>query len=340
MTARNRSISAECRSAKFPSEYRMVRKELRCVRAIIADRMRSRDRLVAPVIQHIAASSGGMIRPALALLAAKLCSNQCVSAAKVAAVAEMIHTATLLHDDVIDQADTRRGRPSVRSLWGNNSAVVAGDWLLAEAFRLSAELGNDQVDTLLADAAQAMCRGELTQNLLRDRWDMTEQTYRAIIENKTARFFGTCCSLGVIAAKGRPSDMKRLAAFGLELGMAFQHTDDLLDIIDVRATARKAAGSDIANGKPTLAFIRMLENLDARSRNASIRKLNTHRCPPAEFLVPLRRTAALEYVFAVASAHIDYAVARLGPAADSDAGRSLVQIARSVTRRIDVRKLK
>ncbi|HSV27833.1 MAG TPA: polyprenyl synthetase family protein [Sedimentisphaerales bacterium] len=317
----------------------MVWKELRLVRKIIADRMRFRDRLVAPVMQYIAASPGGMIRPALMLLAAKACGSRRASTVKVAAVAEMIHTATLLHDDVIDQADTRRGRPSVCNLWGNNSAVVAGDWLLAEAFRLSAEVDGDRMNALLADTAQAMCRGELTQNLLRDRWDITEQTYRTIIENKTARLFSTCCSLGVTAAGGRPSDIKRLAEFGLEIGMAFQHTDDLLDIIDAKATTRKTAGSDIANGKPTLAFIRMLEKLDGRSRNAAIRKLKTHKYPPAEFLSLLRRTAALEYVFAVASAHVDRAVGRLGPIADSGAGRSLVKIARSVTRRIDVRKL-
>jgi octaprenyl-diphosphate synthase len=334
LTARNRSVSVGPGSVKFPPEYGIVQKELRSVLAMIASRMKTPDRLIVPVMQHITSSPGGLIRPALVLLAAKCSGCPRVSAVKVAAIVEMIHTATLLHDDVIDHAATRRGRPSVSSLWGNDCAILAGDWLLADAFGVSGELHSIQISGLLAETAQAMCRGELTQNLLRDRWDITQQTYQAIIENKTASFFSACCALGVVVSKGRPAPMRRLARFGLEFGMAFQHADDLLDIIDDEKTALKQTGSDIANGKPTLAFIVMLERLDRRHRDTAIKKLRTRRHAAADFLVPLRQTGAMMYAFDTAVSHIEKAIAALGPIADSDAGLSLVRIAHSVIAKI------
>ncbi len=317
----------------------MVQEELLRALAMIASRARTKDRFAAPVMRHVTGSCGGMIRPAIVLLSARCCGRAGTPAVKIAAVVEMMHTATLLHDDVIDHAVTRRGLPSVGSLWGNDCSILAGDWLLAEAFGISGELGDVQINRLLAKTAQAMCRGELTQNLLRDRWDITQQTYQAVIENKTAVFFSACCALGVIVLKGRPEVMRRLARFGLELGMAFQHADDLMDIIGDEKESKKQAGSDIANGKATLAFIVMLERLDRRRRDAATKKLRTRTHAAADFLEPLRRTGAMLYVFDTAVSHVEKAIAALGPLADRDAGLSLVRIAHSVIAKIDPARL-
>jgi octaprenyl-diphosphate synthase len=339
VAANESRLASAGRAGRYPSAYEPVRRDLLRVADSIGRHVSSADESVGSVMKHIVASRGGMIRPALLLLSGKCLGRIGAAHIRLGAAVEMMHTATLLHDDVIDEAHVRRGRASINSLWGNDCAVLAGDYLLARTLSISAELQDVRMSRTLADTAQTMCRGELRQDLLRGRWDISEIAYHAIIEDKTAAFFGACCSLGAIASGASRADTSRLAAFGLELGLAFQHTDDLLDIVGRRRATRKSSGSDLANGKMTLAFIRMLAALNVRTRAAVIRKLESPPSDISDFVGQLRRTGSLRYVYDVAAGHVDSAVCRLGPLRDCPARRSLEEIARSVTSRIDIAAL-
>lgn len=328
------------KSPQFPAAYDPVRSDIARVLEIIAGQIRSADSSIAPVMQHVMRSPGSLTRPVLVLLAGKSLGRLRASHIRTAAIVEMIHTATLLHDDVIDQAGLRRGRASLNSIWGNDCAVLAGDFLLARAFAIAGDLNNAQVSRALADVAVAMCRGELKQNLLRGRWDIDEQTYRSIIDDKTAKLFSASCALGAIASGASRTAVQRFAGFGLNLGMAFQHTDDLLDIVGSEPLMRKGQGSDIANGKLTLAFIVMLQRLGAGAKASAVRKLKTGRCSTGDFLDDLRRTGALQHVFDKAGAYTDRALSCLQADEQSPAYAGLRAIARSVIERIDTRKLR
>lgn len=321
-------------AGRFPAYYEPVSRELSRVADSIDRELCPADPTVSLLMKHIVASRGGMVRPALVLLCGKCLGRVGAEHLKVAAAVEMMHTATLLHDDVLDGAGLRRGRPSVNSLWGNDCAVVAGDYLLARTLSISAELRDIRMSRTLAETAQTMCRGELRQDLLRSRWDISRRLYHDIIADKTAAFFGACCRLGAMASKATAADTRRVGMFGLELGLAFQHTDDLLDIVGRREAIRKSSGSDLANGKITLAFIKMLASLDTRGRKAAIKKLES-RAEVGDFIRLLRSTGSLRYVYDIASRHIDKAVEHISSIRDSAARESLVAIARSVVLRVD-----
>ena len=328
------------KSPQFPAAYDPVRSDIARVLEMIAGQIKSADMSIAPVMQHVMESPGSLIRPVLVLLAGKSLGRLQASHVRIAAIVEMIHTATLLHDDVIDQARLRRGRASLNSIWGNDCAVLAGDFLLARAFGIAGDLNNAQVSRTLADAAVAMCRGELRQNLLRGKWDIDERTYRGIIEDKTAKLISASCALGAIASNASGTAVRRFAGFGLNLGMAFQHTDDLLDIVGSESLMRKRQGSDIANGKLTLAFIVMLQRLGARAKASAFRELKSGRCSTGDCLDDLRRTGALQHVFDRAGAYIDRSLGCLQADDQSPAHTGLRAIARSVIDRIDTRKLR
>jgi octaprenyl-diphosphate synthase len=307
--------------------------------ALAARQMDSANDATGRIMRHIASSPGAMLRPALVLLAGKCCGRLRQKHIQTAALVELIHTATLLHDDVIDSAALRRGRPAVRSVWGNCCAVLAGDSLLAAAFGLSGSIGSARMSRLLADTARTMCDGEIRQNLLRNRWDITERTYCRIIEDKTARFFSTCCALGAIASEAGAREVRQLADFGLHLGMAFQHTDDLLDIVGEQAVTRKTNGSDLANGELTLAFIRMLAALDVTRRREVVGRLNAGKRSTGDFLRLLRKTGSLRYVFDVVRRHIDEAMLCLERIDSGPARAALAEIAASVPARVDESRL-
>jgi octaprenyl-diphosphate synthase len=339
LTTNSSTAAGKHEPLRLPAAYDPVRPELIRVAEMIAAQVKHDDEPVGPVMRHITTSRGSMIRPALVLLSGKCFGQLSVSHVRIGAIVEMIHSASLLHDDVLDQAQLRRGRTTTNGLWGNDCAVLAGDCLLARAFSISGELQSVQISRTLADATQSMCRGELRQNLLRGHWDINEETYGKILEDKTGRFFKACCILGGIASRVGSSTLQNLGGFGLNVGMAFQHTDDLLDIIGDEATSGKEQNSDLANRKTTLAFIRLLAGLDARRKAAMLKKLGTRGQSAAALRPSLTQAGALKYVFDVAAAHVERAVKCLRPLSDSHAKAALLEIARSITARIDPGRL-
>jgi octaprenyl-diphosphate synthase len=223
------------------------------------------ERLVA----HIRSQSGKMLRPGLVLLSGLCCGEIIDEHIRVAAIFEIIHEATLLHDDVIDEADKRRGQQALNRLHGNESAVLLGDFLLSKVFSMSAQLRSD-VSVVIASAAGRMCQGELNQNLQKRNWHLTQQQYIEIIADKTAEIFRSCCQIGARLGGAEEDTAQKLGDYGLNLGIAFQISDDLLDIVGDEGKAGKTLGTDFVETKPTLPLIHLLGSVDDSRRTGII----------------------------------------------------------------------
>lgn len=235
--------------------YEPVSNELQQVRDLIAEQLQSSEAAVNTCTHQLAQRRGKMLRPALTLLCGRLLSSLHSKHLEFAAMTELIHMASLLHDDVIDGSDLRRGEPSMNALWGNTAAVLLGDFLLAKAFALGTGSGNQQVMDKIIQTAQSLCEGELTQNLCKDHFDVTETDYLKIIEKKTATLFSCCCGLGALASGASEERTQLLENFGRNLGLAFQISDDLKDLLSNKEIEGKPLRKDIFNGIFTLPVI-------------------------------------------------------------------------------------
>ncbi len=290
---------------------------------------------IKPLLECVSSRSGKMLRPGLVLLSYRVvrdasCEkktqydirNTQYEAIRVAAIVEMIHNATLLHDDVIDEGQKRRGLPTVNSLWGNESAVLLGDFLLSRAFKMCAEL-KPQVARVIAATAIRVCEGELRQVSQRRNWQLSESEYIDIITEKSAALFSGCCYLGGFLARASEAQVQSLADFGLNAGIAFQITDDLLDIIGDENKTGKTLGSDVSKHKLTLAGIHLLGAVDDP---APIRQsLSSIGAGLAEML---SRYGSLEYARGRAQEFVGKAVEALGGLKESDAKGALIETAR------------
>jgi len=210
------------------------------------------------ISHHMQAAGGKRLRPILLLLSSRLVSSRTETtdgAIQLAAVVELIHTSTLVHDDVIDEAKTRRGRPSANAVWGNQMSVLAGDWLYMQAFQISMRQRNFAVLDILIGLTQVMVEGELLQLDRLGRIDNSEADYMELVDRKTASLFNACCRLGAMAGEANDTDSARLGEFAWNLGMAFQLIDDILDFTSKENILGKPVGNDLAEGKVTLPLI-------------------------------------------------------------------------------------
>jgi octaprenyl-diphosphate synthase len=220
---------------------------------------------ISEIGEYLRQGGGKRLRPALLLLAAKLMNYQGAGAVRLGAVVEIIHTATLVHDDIIDEAETRRGRPSPNTIWGNPKCVLAGDWLYMQAFQVSLEERNLDVLHLLTDLTKQMVEGELMQMEQLGSL-ISRDNHLDLIYRKTACLFAVCVQLGAVLA-GAPEDQQlRLREYGRAVGMAFQITDDVLDLTASELVLGKPVASDLREGKATLAVIHALEHCTAEER--------------------------------------------------------------------------
>jgi octaprenyl-diphosphate synthase len=223
---------------------------------------------ITTINQYLQAGGGKRLRPTLLLLINRLFgpSNDC--ARSLATVVEMIHTATLVHDDVIDYAKTRRGRPATNVVWGNHTSVLAGDWLYMQAFQVALRQRNFHVLDVLISLTQMMVEGELLQLERLHRIDISEADYMELVDRKTASLFSACASLGAAAAGSDEALESKLAEFAWNLGMAFQLVDDILDFTSSEKILGKPAGNDLREGKVTLPMIYALEGISGEERRA------------------------------------------------------------------------
>lgn len=225
------------------------------VNALIRARLGSDVVLINQISEHIIAAGGKRLRPLLTMLAARALGYAGRQHHQLAAIVEFIHTSTLLHDDVVDQSGLRRGRKTANALWGNAPSVLVGDFLYSRSFQLMVELDRMPILRVLADATNRIAEGEVLQLLHVHNPDTTETDYLRVIERKTAVLFAAATRLGAMIAGAETGDQQRLADYGLNLGMAFQIADDVLDYAADASTLGKNLGDDLAEGKATLPVI-------------------------------------------------------------------------------------
>jgi octaprenyl-diphosphate synthase len=275
---------------------------------------------------------GKMIRPAFVLLAGSAVGKITEEHIRAAAVFEIIHNATLLHDDVIDDGQKRRGQPTINSLWGNESAVLLGDFLLSRVFKMCTKL-KQRVAKEIADATARVCEGELRQVSERQNWQLSETQYLDIITEKSASVFSSCCFLGGFLAKGTETQLRTLRRFGLNAGIAFQITDDLLDIIGNENETGKTLRSDAVKNKLTLAVIHLLTAADESEKDIIKTKLITTGESKVDLAKMLKSFGSLEYAYGRAQEFAAQAVAALADLKDSDAKNALIETAKFMANR-------
>ncbi len=235
--------------------FELSAEDMAGVDALIRARLASDVPLIPALGEHLVEAGGKRLRPLLTVAAARLCGGGGEGAFKLAAAVEFIHTATLLHDDVVDGSKLRRGKVAAHLIWGGAASVLVGDFLFARAFELMVETGRLQALNILARASRIIAEGEVLQLTRAHDLELDQATYLEIIRGKTAELFAAAAEAGAVVAGGSPAQVKALAAYGLQLGLAFQLADDALDYGGASETLGKNAGDDFREGKVTLPLL-------------------------------------------------------------------------------------
>ena len=308
--------------------FELLREDLVAVEQELGRDAASSVSTITEIAEYLREGGGKRIRPSLLLLAAHQLDFFGPSAIRLGAVVEMVHTATLVHDDIIDGADTRRGRPSTNTTWGNEKCVLAGDWLYMQAFRVALEERNLRILDLLISLTQQMVEGELLQIQKLGKM-ISEAEYYDLIFRKTACLFSISMRLGSILAGATEAEESGLGAFGRAVGLAFQIVDDVLDLTATEEVLGKPVASDLREGKATLAVVHAADHGTASDRKAIRRVLddrsfeNVSRQQIREILV---RNGSVEYAMAAADRYAEQSRQALAPLADSEFKRALLWV--------------
>jgi octaprenyl-diphosphate synthase len=251
---------------------------------------------LARLIQHLEQYRGKRLRPVLLLLTAHASGRVTPTHHILGAVVEMVHTATLVHDDVLDEAGLRRHVPTVNAGWGNKASILLGDYLFTHAFHLASTTGDARACELIGEATNHVCEGELQQTLERGNLSLTEDEYFEIIDKKTAALTACCCQLSALYADAEPEVVERLANYGRALGMAFQVADDVLDLTGREQTAGKTLGTDLEQLKLTLPLIHMLDKVRPEE-SARLRAMLRGQSPQRRDAIAaaMEATGAIDY---------------------------------------------
>jgi octaprenyl-diphosphate synthase len=297
------------------------------VDAVIRARLSSEVVLIRQVAEYIIGAGGKRLRPALVLFAAGATGYRGTRHHDLAAVVEFIHTATLLHDDVVDESDLRRGNSTANAMFGNAAAVLVGDFLYSRAFQMMVSVDNMRVMSVLSDATNTIAEGEVLQLMNCHNADVDVEAYLRVIRFKTAKLFEAAAQLGAILGGASATVEENLARYGMHLGTAFQLIDDVLDYSGDESTTGKHLGDDLAEGKPTLPLIHVMQHGDAR-QSAVVRRAIEHggREDFPAVIEAIRATDALAEARRRAQAESSLALAALSLLADSTYKDSLVQL--------------
>ena len=281
---------------------------------------------ITEIGEYLREGGGKRIRPALLLLASKLFDYQGRGAIRLGAVVEIIHTATLVHDDIIDEAQTRRGRPAANTQWGNSKCVLAGDWLYMQAFRIAVQERNFRILDVLIELTQQMVEGELLQMETLGKL-ISQRDYFDLIYRKTACLFSVCMRMGAILGGATEDQEDRLAQYGHDLGMAFQIVDDVLDLTASESVLGKPVASDLREGKVTMAVIHALERCTPEEKSkieTVLRDRAFNGVTHPQILEVLARYGSLEYASERASQYAESARKAICVFPDSDFKRALL----------------
>ena len=317
--------------------FRLMSGDLERVNALIVERMHSPVALIPQLAGHIVSAGGKRLRPLLTLACARLCGYRGADRhVAIAAVVEFIHTATLLHDDVVDASELRRGRDTANAVWGNKPAVLVGDFLFARAFELMVEDGALKVLGILSRAASVIAEGEVHQLMTANDTATSEQDYLAVIEAKTAALFAAASRVGAVLADRPDDEEMALERFGRNLGIAFQLVDDMLDFSARETELGKAVGDDFRDGKITLPIVIAFARGDSEERTFWRRTLEAGEQEPGDLeraVRVLERRGALAETLARARAYAGAAIDALDRFPDSPLRRALAEAAAFATER-------
>ncbi len=304
------------------------------VDAVIRERLHSDVTLIRQVSEYIIASGGKRLRPALVLLSAGAFGYRGTQHHELAAVVEFIHTATLLHDDVVDESNLRRGRQTANALFGNAASVLVGDFLYSRAFQMMVGVNDMRVMQVLADATNTIAEGEVLQLLNCNDPDIGEERYLQVIRYKTAKLFEAATRLGAILGRANTRDEAAMVNYGMHLGTAFQLIDDVLDYSGNHEDTGKNLGDDLAEGKPTLPLLYAIRQGSA-AQTALIRRAIEQGSLDdfTQVLETIHATGALKYAADQAQREVDIACAAINHLPDSKYKQTLLELAAfSVTR--------
>jgi octaprenyl-diphosphate synthase len=306
----------------------LIENDMGSVNALILKKLHSEVVLVNQLGHYIVSSGGKRLRPALVILSAGACKYGGDQQHLVAAIIEFIHTATLLHDDVVDSSELRRGKETANALFGNEASVLVGDFLYSRAFQMMVEVGQMRVMEILSEATNVIAEGEVLQLLNCHDPDTTEARYMEVIHSKTAKLFEAASQLGAVLA-GLPMDTERsMAAYGMHLGTAFQLIDDVLDYSASSEEMGKNVGDDLAEGKPTLPLIYAMQRGDEQQAEVVRKAIEQGGHDLIEpVLAAIEATGAIAYTESVARAEAKKAMEYLEPIADSPYKKALMALA-------------
>jgi octaprenyl-diphosphate synthase len=308
--------------------FELLREDLVGIEQELARDAASSVSTITEIAEYLREGGGKRIRPSLLLLAAHQLGYSGPGAVRLGAVVEMVHTATLVHDDIIDDAETRRGRPSANTMWGNEKCVLAGDWLYMQAFRVALEERNLRVLDLLIGLTQQMVEGELLQ-IQRLGKAVSEAEYYDLIYRKTACLFSISMRLGSVLGRASEAEEASLAAYGRAVGLAFQIVDDVLDLTASEEVLGKPVASDLREGKATLAVIHAYDHGTAADRKAIQRVLDDRsfeNVSRQQIQEMLDRNDSVEYAMAAAYRYAEQSRQVLAPLADTEFKRALLWV--------------
>ncbi len=315
--------------------FDLLREDLDAIEIEFAAQSASDVEVVTDISSYLIAGGGKRIRPMLLLLASKALGSSSAGRIRLGAVVEMLHTATLVHDDIIDEADMRRGRPSSNTTWGNAKCVLAGDWLYMQSFSVALDERNFHVLDLLISLTQQMVEGELLQ-IQKLGHLINEEEYFDLIFRKTACLFKVSMQLGAALSKAGDEVEAQMGEYGRNLGLAFQIVDDVLDLTAAEDVLGKPVASDLREGKATLAVIHALERGTGADREAIRTVLadrSFDRVSHREILGTLERHGSIEYAMDTACAYAEAARLSIAELSDSPAKRALLWMPEFVTTR-------
>jgi octaprenyl-diphosphate synthase len=314
--------------------FSIIEEELTRVRALIERDLLDSGEPVRSLVARVNAGRGKMIRPGLVLLSGVACGGVTDNHIKPAAIFEMIHNVSLLHDDVVDEGKSRRGAPTLNSICGNESAVLFGDFLLGRVMQMCVGL-DKRVAEIIALSAMRTCEGELRQISQRSNWLLSEPEYIEIIAGKTAALFEGACATGAVLAGAEESTVQALASYGRNFGIAFQITDDLLDLVGEQDKTGKPAGNDLDRDKLTLPLINLLKTA-SEAEKQKVKLILSQQNGDAgrmELVGKLNSFGSIEYAGRRAGEFVEQAITAMAGIGNNRGSKSLVETARFIVGR-------
>jgi len=318
----------------LPAIRALVQADLTNVDQLINECLHSEIALIPKLGHHIIDSGGKRLRPLLVLLSAQAFAYQGQAHCTLAAIIELIHTATLLHDDVVDTSDLRRGKSTANAIWGNSASILVGDFLYSRAFQMMVQIDNSAIMKVLAQATNTIAEGEILQLLNCKNANTTEAEYMNVIRAKTGTLFATATQMGPLLCHSSPALVNAMLQYGIHLGIAFQLVDDALDYSTASATLGKNQGDDLAEGKPTLPLLYALAHGTPAQQELIKNALqNANRDQLDLILAAIESTGAIAYTYQLAAQHTAQAIQYLNEVPDSPYRQALIALAQFAVNR-------